>query len=89
MHPRPKCALAQEVCRANPGMKQVTVDVSDPKSVQEAWGRVVDMFPEADCVVNNAGLQRPCDFAAEEPLDPTLGDLEIDTNFRRCVASVL
>ena len=77
------------MCDANPGMKHVTVDVSDPKSVQEAWGRVVDMFPEVDCIVNNAGLQKAADFGADEPLDATLGDVEIDTNFRRWVAAAM
>ena len=43
-------------------MKHVEVDVSDPKSVQEAWGRVVEMFPDIDCVINNAGLMQPLDF---------------------------
>jgi NAD(P)-dependent dehydrogenase (short-subunit alcohol dehydrogenase family) len=64
-------------------MRHVTVDVSDPKNVQEAWGRVVEMFPDVDCVINNAGLQRSVDFGADEPLDATMGDVEIDTNFRR------
>ena len=50
------------MCEANPGMKHVTVDVSDPKSVQEAWGCVVDIFPEVDCIVNNAGIMQPLNF---------------------------
>jgi len=53
---------AQAVCEEFQGMKHVEVDVSDPKSVQEAWGRVVEMFPDIDCVVNNAGLMQPLDF---------------------------
>ena len=52
----------QAVCEANPGMKHVTVDVADPKSVQEAWGRVVEMFPDVDCIVNNAGIMQPLNF---------------------------
>ena len=54
--------VSQAVCDANPGMKHVTVDVSDSKSVQEAWGRVVDMFPDVDCIVNNAGIMQPLNF---------------------------
>ncbi len=62
---------AQAVCEEFQGMKHVEVDVSDPKSVQETWGRVVEMFPDVDCVVNNAGLMQPLDFNVEGELsDP-------------------
>jgi short-subunit dehydrogenase involved in D-alanine esterification of teichoic acids len=54
--------VSQAVCSANPGMKHVTVDVSDPRSVQEAWGRVVEMFPDIDCIVNYAGVMQPLNF---------------------------
>ena len=43
------------------------------------------MFPEVDCVVNNAGVQKPIRFGGDGPLDITIGDAEIDTNFRRHV----
>ena len=45
------------------------------------------MFPDVDCVINNAGVQRPINFANDGPLDVTAGDLEIDTNLRRRVCS--
>ena len=57
-------------------MKHVEVDVSDPKSVQEAWGRVVEMFPGIDCVINNAGLMQPLNFnvdGARSSPDPRRG----------------
>ncbi len=56
-----------------------------PRRAQEAWGRVVDMFPEVECVINNAGVQKPIKFGGDGPLDITVGDAEIDTNFRRHV----
>ena len=49
-------------------MKHVEVDVSDPKSVQEAWGQVVKMFPDIDCVINNAGLMQPLNFNVDGEL---------------------
>ena len=47
------------------------------------------MFPEVDCVINNAGMQKPIKFGSDEPLDITAGDAEIDTNFRRQAESSL
>ena len=59
------------------------VSLCGRRRAQEAWGQVVDMFPEVDCVVNNAGVQKPIRLGGDGPLDITVGDAEIDTNFRR------
>lgn len=57
----------EAVCAANPGMTFFELDVADPASVGDVCGRVVAEHPGLDCVINNAGVQRPLDFAADSP----------------------
>ena len=48
-----------ETCAANPGMKSVTLDVSDPKSIQSFAAQVTKEFPSLNVLINNAGMMQP------------------------------
>src|ERR1700737_1456431 len=48
-----------ETIAANPGMKSVTLDVSDPKSIQSFAAQVTKDFPTLNVVINNAGIMKP------------------------------
>jgi uncharacterized oxidoreductase len=48
-----------ETIAANPGMKSVTLDVSDPKSVQSFAAQVTKDYPSLNVLINNAGMMRP------------------------------
>ena len=61
--------LLREVCAANPGMNFVGVDVASVESIRAAAEKVIAGFPELNCVINNAGVQRPLDFAVTGAAD--------------------
>jgi uncharacterized oxidoreductase len=48
-----------ETIAANPGIKSVTLDVSDPKSIQSFVARVTKDYPSLNVLINNAGIMRP------------------------------
>ncbi len=48
-----------ETTTANPGMKSVTLDVSDPKSIQSFATQVTKDYPSLNVLINNAGIMRP------------------------------
>src|SRR3982074_1758302 len=48
-----------ETTAANPGMKSVTLDVADPKSIQSFAAQVTKEFPTLNVLINNAGIMRP------------------------------
>jgi uncharacterized oxidoreductase len=45
-----------ETIAANPGMKSLTLDVSDPKSIQSFAGQVTKDYPSLNVLINNAGI---------------------------------
>jgi uncharacterized oxidoreductase len=48
-----------ETIAANPGMKSVTLDVSDPKNIQSFAAQVMGNYPSLNVLINNAGIMRP------------------------------
>jgi len=48
-----------ETCAANPGMKSVTLDVSDPKSIRSFAAQVTKGFPLLNVLINMAGIMKP------------------------------
>jgi NAD(P)-dependent dehydrogenase (short-subunit alcohol dehydrogenase family) len=48
-----------ETMAANPGMKSLTLDVSDLKSIQSFVARVPKDYPSFNVLINNAGIMRP------------------------------
>jgi uncharacterized oxidoreductase len=48
-----------ETTSANPGMKSLTLDVSDPKSIQSFAEKVTKDYPSFNVLINNAGIMKP------------------------------
>src|SRR5437660_7369980 len=48
-----------ETIAANPGIKSVTLDVSDPKSVQSFAAEVTKNYASLNVLINMAGIMQP------------------------------
>jgi len=48
-----------ETTAANPGMKSLTLDVSDPKSIQSFAAQLTKDFPSLNVLINMAGIMKP------------------------------
>src|SRR6266576_4636303 len=48
-----------ETSATNPGMKTVTLDVSDPKSIQSFAAQVTEEHPSLNVLINMAGIMKP------------------------------
>jgi uncharacterized oxidoreductase len=48
-----------ETTAANPGMKSLTLDVSDPKSIQSFTAQVTKDYPSLNVLINMAGIMKP------------------------------
>ena len=84
--------VLMDVAAQNPGIGYVTMDVTDPASVRAAAAEVTGRFPELNVVINNAGVQRSHDLAADTPLDDQALLDEVNTNLLgvlRCSAAFL
>jgi uncharacterized oxidoreductase len=68
-----------ETIAANPGMKSVTLDVSDPKSIQSFAAQVTKEFPSLNVLINNAGIMRP-ENLLEQHADVPDAERHITTN---------
>jgi uncharacterized oxidoreductase len=85
-------AVLNDACAANPGMSSVVLDISKSASIRDAAHSVLSKFPDLNCLINNAGLQRPHDFAAAGGVDEPAMVEEIETNLlglmRMCAAFI-
>jgi uncharacterized oxidoreductase len=84
--PAPLEALAD----ANPGMRHVVLDVRDGEAVRAAGRDLPGRFPDLNCVINNAGVQRAHEFAPGAALDEGALLDEVNTNLLgviRCCAA--
>ncbi len=54
-----------ETTSANPGMKSLTVDMTDAASIKAFAAKVTAEFPALNVVVNNAGIMRPENVATQ------------------------
>ncbi|KAI0521942.1 short chain dehydrogenase [Xylaria bambusicola] len=61
-------------------------DITDIEAVKGWAEGIVKAHPRLDCVVLNAGIQRPCNFARPEAIDVDLVRKEIDTNYTSYIA---
>ena len=69
-----------ETTAANPGMKSVTLDVSDPKSIQSFAEKVTTKdYPSLNVLINMAGMMQP-ENLLEEPFDLSTAEKTITTN---------
>lgn len=70
----------QKICARNSGMNCVVVDTRSAGSIDHAAREIGSRFPELNCVVNNAGIQRMQDFAAAGGVDQESLAEEIEIN---------
>ncbi len=75
---RRKSAL-DEATAANPGMKSLTVDMTDAAAIRTFAARVATEFPALDVLINNAGIMRAENLLAE-PLDVADSEAIVATN---------
>ena len=68
-----------ETTAANPGMKSLTLDVSDPKSIQSFAGQVTKDFPSLNVLINMAGIMQP-ENLLERPDDLSTAEKTVTTN---------
>jgi uncharacterized oxidoreductase len=71
--------VLEQTIAANPGMHGIVLDTRDAESIKSAATDVVRDFPELNVVINNAGVQRVFNFAADAPEAEAFAD-EVDTN---------
>ncbi len=62
--------VLDETTAANPGMKSLTVDMTDPASIRSCAARLAESHPSLNVIVNNAGIMRSENLLAQ-PQDLT------------------
>ena len=68
-----------ETTAANPGMKSLTVDMTDAGSIRACAEKLAVEFPTLNAVVLNAGIMRP-EKLVDQPADPGDAEAMIATN---------
>jgi uncharacterized oxidoreductase len=68
-----------ETTAANTGMKSLTLDVSDPKSIQSFAAQVTKDYPSLNVLINMAGIMQPEDLL-EKPNDLSTAEKTVTTN---------
>jgi len=68
-----------ETTVANPGMKSLTLDVSDAKAIEPFVARMTKNFPSLNVLINNAGIMRP-ENPLEKPDELSAAQKTIRTN---------
>jgi uncharacterized oxidoreductase len=68
-----------ETTTANPGMKSLTLDVSDPKSIQSFAENITKNYPSLNVLINMAGIMKP-ENLLEKPDDLSTAENTITTN---------
>jgi uncharacterized oxidoreductase len=68
-----------ETTAANPGMKSLTLDASDPKSIQSLAAQLTKDYPSLNVLINNAGMMRP-ENLLEQQNDLSDAEMTITTN---------
>jgi len=72
--------MLKKTCEANPGMNYILMDVTDAASIRSGAREVTSRFPQLNCVINNAGIQREHDFTRGQEVSDEVVAQEIDTN---------
>jgi uncharacterized oxidoreductase len=68
-----------ETTGANPGMKSLTLDISDPKSIQSFAAQLTKDYPSLNVLINMAGIMQP-ENLLEKPNDLSTAEKTITTN---------
>lgn len=72
--------ILDQTVAANPGMDAIVLDTAKQESIRDAASDLTGKYSDLNVVVNNAGVQRVHDFAAEAPVDQAAIAEEVDTN---------
>jgi uncharacterized oxidoreductase len=68
-----------ETTSANPGMKSLALDVSDPQSIKSFAAQRTKDYPSLNVLINMAGIMQPEDLL-KEPADLSTAEKTITTN---------
>ncbi|MBN3761887.1 SDR family NAD(P)-dependent oxidoreductase [Burkholderia sp. Ac-20365] len=68
----------QATIDANPGMRAVSLDMTDPSDVQAVAAKLIAEYPDLNVLINNAGVMYP--DGAQGPVDDDLLRTTVDTN---------
>jgi len=71
----------KKLCSGHPNVHYRVHDMSDLKSIESFAKEIVSAFPELDCIIINAGIQRGFDFSKPDTIDLATAELEFDTNY--------
>jgi uncharacterized oxidoreductase len=71
--------LLNEITAAHPGMRGIQVDVQDSAAIEALGAHIREQFPELNVLINNAGISRSEDLAADT-IDLSAARSIIDTN---------
>jgi uncharacterized oxidoreductase len=72
-------SVLDETVAANRGMKSLTLNIEDPTAIQAFAAKVAAEFPSLNVLINNAGIMKPEDLAAD-PVDLATAESIITTN---------
>jgi uncharacterized oxidoreductase len=68
----------QATIDANPGMRAVALDITDPADIKAVAARLIADHPELNVLINNAGIMLP--DGADGPVDDELLSATVETN---------
>lgn len=68
----------QATIDANPGMRAVSLDITNPSDVQAVAAKLIADYPDLNVLINNAGIMYP--DGAQGPVDDDLLRSTVDTN---------
>ena len=71
--------VLDEVIKANPGMKAITLDIDSAAAIQTFAAKVTAEFPALNVLINNAGIMRP-EIVTKNPQDVSTAEAIITTN---------
>jgi uncharacterized oxidoreductase len=62
-------SVLDETTAANPGMKSLTLNIEDPAAIKAFAAKVAADFPSLNVLINNAGIMKAENLAADSPED--------------------
>jgi uncharacterized oxidoreductase len=71
--------LLEDVCAANPGVRALALDATDPKAITRFASEVVSRYPALNTLINNAGIMATEDLTAD-PVDVDIAERTVVTN---------
>jgi len=73
-----RVARLQATIEANPGMRAVALDITDPADIKAVAAKLIADHPGLNVLINNAGIMLP--DGAEGPVDDELLSTTVETN---------